>query len=143
MDSLVTPSAIRGYHVYQTIWIPEIGEKLTTKRERLNEHDRFAGQRFAHAHWHSAHLAIYYGTSSSVAESPSAFHHAYLLGVQAILSIPLGPKEVIDKVVVIREPPSPLKIYPARTDTDLGRPKHEHVVPPMTVRTSQAVHDVA
>ena len=42
MDSLVTPSAICGYHVYQIIWIPEIGEKLTTKRERLNEHDRFA-----------------------------------------------------------------------------------------------------
>ena len=71
------------------------------------------GQRFAHAHWHSAHLAVYYGTSSSVAESPSAFHHAHLLGVQAILSIPLGPKEVIDKVVVIREPPSP-PIYPGR-----------------------------
>ena len=41
MDSLVTPSAIHGYHVYKTIWIPEIGEKLITKRERLNEHDRF------------------------------------------------------------------------------------------------------
>ena len=41
MDSLVAPSAVRGYHVYKAIWTPEIGEKLTTRRDRLNEHDRF------------------------------------------------------------------------------------------------------
>ena len=35
-------ASIESHAVYKTVWIPEIGEKLTTKRERLNEHDRFA-----------------------------------------------------------------------------------------------------
>ena len=33
---------IRGYHVYQRIWTPHVGDKATTVREPGNEHDRFA-----------------------------------------------------------------------------------------------------
>ena len=33
---------IRGYHVYQRIWYPTIGEILGTARERDNTHDRYA-----------------------------------------------------------------------------------------------------
>ena len=33
---------IRGYHVYQHIWTPHVGEKATMIREPGNEHDRFA-----------------------------------------------------------------------------------------------------
>ena len=33
---------IRGYHMYQRIWMPRVGEKATTVREPGNEHDRFA-----------------------------------------------------------------------------------------------------
>ena len=33
---------IRGYHVYQWIWYPTIGEMLGTARERDNTHDRYA-----------------------------------------------------------------------------------------------------
>ena len=33
---------IRGYHVYQRIWTPVIGEILETVRERDNKHDKYA-----------------------------------------------------------------------------------------------------
>ena len=33
---------IRGYHIYKSIWIPEIGEVLTMKKEDGNIHNRFA-----------------------------------------------------------------------------------------------------
>ena len=33
---------IRGYHVYQQIWYPTIGEILGFARERDNTHDRYA-----------------------------------------------------------------------------------------------------
>ena len=33
---------IRGYHVYQRIWYPTIGEILGSARERDNTHDRYA-----------------------------------------------------------------------------------------------------
>ncbi len=36
-------SAIRGYHVYKNIWIPEIGEGLQLSQENGNEADQFAG----------------------------------------------------------------------------------------------------
>ena len=32
----------RGYHVYQRIWTPHVGEKATTVRKPGNEHDRSA-----------------------------------------------------------------------------------------------------
>ena len=38
----VTNSAIRGHHVYKSIWNPETGEMLVTKKEQGNPHDRFA-----------------------------------------------------------------------------------------------------
>ena len=42
IDVFVSPGAIRGYHVYSTIWEAESGEILTTIQERGNVHDRFA-----------------------------------------------------------------------------------------------------
>ena len=36
------PGVICGYHVYQRIWTPFIGEKATTAREPGNQHDRYA-----------------------------------------------------------------------------------------------------
>ena len=33
---------IRGYHVYQSIWTPYVGEKPATVREPGNEHNRSA-----------------------------------------------------------------------------------------------------
>ena len=35
--SLTIPCCVRGYHVYQRIWAPHIGEKATTVREPDNE----------------------------------------------------------------------------------------------------------
>ena len=35
-------SCIRGYHVYQSIWIPSMGEILDCHRERGNAMDRYA-----------------------------------------------------------------------------------------------------
>ena len=37
----VTKSSIRGYHVYKSIWSPEIGETLSTKKEDNTPHDKF------------------------------------------------------------------------------------------------------
>ena len=39
---LEVDSAVRGYHVYQSIWTPTIGETLICKREGGNAHDRCA-----------------------------------------------------------------------------------------------------
>ena len=39
IDVFVSPGAIRGYHVYSTIWEAESGEILTTIQERGNVHD--------------------------------------------------------------------------------------------------------
>ena len=36
------PGVIRGYHVYQRMWTPFIGEKATTAREPGNQYDRYA-----------------------------------------------------------------------------------------------------
>jgi hypothetical protein len=35
-------SFIRGFHVYQNIWSPEIGEEVTCTIEENNHHDKFA-----------------------------------------------------------------------------------------------------
>ena len=35
-------SFVRGFHVYQCIWDPEIGEQLNCTIEKNNPHDRFA-----------------------------------------------------------------------------------------------------
>lgn len=35
-------ACIRGYHVYQTIWIPVIGEMLVCAHETANRHDPYA-----------------------------------------------------------------------------------------------------
>ena len=40
--SFLASVVIRGYHVYQRIWTPHVGEKATTVREPGNKHDRFA-----------------------------------------------------------------------------------------------------
>jgi len=39
---VVVESCVRGYHIYQEIWTPVIGEHLNCKRERDNTEDRYA-----------------------------------------------------------------------------------------------------
>lgn len=41
MNFFSVPGIIRGYHVYQRIWTPFVGEKATTAREPGNEHDHY------------------------------------------------------------------------------------------------------
>ncbi len=41
MPAHVVASAVRGFHVYHTVWTPSIGEELATTHERRNPHDRF------------------------------------------------------------------------------------------------------
>ena len=42
MTSYEFESVVRGFHEYQSIWTPEIGEELVCKWERHNAHDPFA-----------------------------------------------------------------------------------------------------
>ena len=39
--SFSSSGVIRGYHMYQKIWTPHVGEKATMVRESGNEHDQF------------------------------------------------------------------------------------------------------
>ena len=41
MNSFSVPGIICGYHVYQRIWTPFVGEKATTAREPGNQHDPY------------------------------------------------------------------------------------------------------
>ena len=41
-DEHTMASCIRGYHVYNDIWSPYIGETLTCQRQPLNIKDRYA-----------------------------------------------------------------------------------------------------
>ena len=36
------PCCVRGYHVYQTIWVAAVGEELACEREPTNKFDRYA-----------------------------------------------------------------------------------------------------
>ena len=36
------PCAVREYHVYKSIWDPNLEESFTTRHERVNPHDRYA-----------------------------------------------------------------------------------------------------
>ena len=40
--SFSVSGVIRGYHVYQRIWMRHVGEKATTVEKSGNEHDQFA-----------------------------------------------------------------------------------------------------
>ena len=40
--SFSSSGVIQGYHMYQKIWTPHVGEKVTTVRKSGNEHDQFA-----------------------------------------------------------------------------------------------------
>ena len=42
MSEFIIDSTIRGFHVYKSLWMPEIGEELSTVREIANTHDHFA-----------------------------------------------------------------------------------------------------
>ncbi len=42
MPAHIVASAVRGFHVYYTVWTPSIGEELATTRERRYPHDRFS-----------------------------------------------------------------------------------------------------
>ena len=37
-----TASSVRGFHIYQDIWTPVIGEELLCEREEGNPNDRYA-----------------------------------------------------------------------------------------------------
>ena len=37
-----TKSTLKGYHLYQDIWVPKIGEKFSTEREQDNPEDKYA-----------------------------------------------------------------------------------------------------
>ena len=39
--SFSASGVIRGYYVYQRMWMPHVGEKATTVKEPGNEHNRF------------------------------------------------------------------------------------------------------
>ena len=41
-DTLVTDSMVRGYHIYQNVWTPTVGEHLLCVREEDNAEDRYA-----------------------------------------------------------------------------------------------------
>ena len=41
MSEFIIDSVIWGFHVYKSLWTPEIGEDLSTVRETSNTHDRF------------------------------------------------------------------------------------------------------
>ena len=38
METIEVESAVRGYHVYQSIWTPTIGETLVCKRNAVDLH---------------------------------------------------------------------------------------------------------
>ena len=42
MEEYVMESAVRGHHVYKSVWHPVLGEQLTLERENSNSHDRHA-----------------------------------------------------------------------------------------------------
>ena len=42
INSFETVSNVKGYHVYQGIWVPKIGETLSTERESGNPKDNYA-----------------------------------------------------------------------------------------------------
>ena len=44
MKMFAFTSAVRGYHGYQDVWKPSIGEKLVAKQEFDNPMDKHAGQ---------------------------------------------------------------------------------------------------
>ena len=41
-SSVSVECCIRGYHVYQRMWIPELGEVAVAIRESGNHHNRYA-----------------------------------------------------------------------------------------------------
>ena len=42
MSEFIIDSAIRGFHVYKSLWMPEIGKELSSVWETANTHDCFA-----------------------------------------------------------------------------------------------------
>ena len=42
INSFETVSNVKGYNVYQGIWVPKIGETLSTERETGNPKDKYA-----------------------------------------------------------------------------------------------------
>ena len=42
MVAFSVESMVRGYHVYQSIWTPSVGEELLCRKEPGNSHDPFA-----------------------------------------------------------------------------------------------------
>ena len=42
INDIKIDSFVKGYHVYNYIWIPKFGEKLSTEREKDNPEDKYA-----------------------------------------------------------------------------------------------------
>jgi len=42
MDEFITDTCVRGFHVYQDVWRPAIGEELRCERDEDNDKDRYA-----------------------------------------------------------------------------------------------------
>ena len=42
ISSFETVSNVKGYHVYQSIWVPKNGKTLSTEREPGNPNDKYA-----------------------------------------------------------------------------------------------------
>ncbi len=42
MSTLVVKTTLRGYHVYQAVWEPHVGEAFISLQESMNAHDRHA-----------------------------------------------------------------------------------------------------
>ena len=54
-------SCVRGFHVYQDVWVPVIGETLLCRRETDNSEDRYAvayykSEEVGHVTWKISHL---------------------------------------------------------------------------------------
>ena len=53
LNSFETVSNVKGYHVCQGIWVPKIGETLSTEREPGNPKDKYAVCVKKNECWHS------------------------------------------------------------------------------------------
>lgn len=106
-------SVIRGFHVYQEVWTPRLGETLTTKQEEDNPEDSTAvavlkgstivghmPREVSSMSWH------FIGHGGQIVVTVTGKRQRSILLHQGGLEIPCiykfsGPKKLIDKVVII------------------------------------------
>ena len=56
MATLELEYVIRGYHDYMRVWIPVVGEQLSTEIEPANPHNRYAVAVVSHEHGTVGHV---------------------------------------------------------------------------------------